>query len=356
MEGMVAFVAAFGLSLLLTPLMRRLAIQTGAVAHPNSRSVHRRPVPYLGGVAIFAACTGALLISGFRNGSSWRGLLFGGSFILLVGLIDDIMVLRPWPKLLGQIVSGAIVVLSGVRTSFITHPLSGEVYLLPGWLAVTFTVFWVVSFENLINLSDGLDGLAAGVVGIASVVMALSALKAGTPGVVPLALAVAGSALGFLPYNFHPARIFMGDTGAMYLGLALACISAEGLVKSAAAMALLAPMLALLVPISDAAFAIVRRRLAGQPVGEADHDHIHHRLLEMGLSHRQVVLLIYAVSCLLGGLGLVSSLVPVQMGAPATIIGVTVLYVVCWRFGIFNLRGMYDQRRTGNRERSSREA
>ncbi|HHY34933.1 MAG TPA: undecaprenyl/decaprenyl-phosphate alpha-N-acetylglucosaminyl 1-phosphate transferase [Firmicutes bacterium] len=353
MQQVLPFVAAFALSLALTPVMRWVARRTGAVAYPNSRSVHRYPIPYLGGVAIFAASVAAVVVSGFRDGPSWRALLLGGLFILVVGLIDDLITLKPWQKLIGQVISGAIVVAAGIRISFITNPVSGEIHLLPDWIAVGFTVFWVVSFENLINLSDGLDGLAAGVVGIASTVMTLSAVRSGNAGVVPQALAIAGAVAGFLPYNFHPARIFMGDAGAMYLGLALACISAEGLVKSTAAMALLAPILALLVPISDAAFAIVRRRLAGQPVSRADHDHIHHRLLEMGLSHRQVVLLIYGVSVLLGGLGLFSSLVPVEMGAPAAIIGVSALYLICWRFGLFSLKGLYDKQKLGDKGRPS---
>lgn len=353
MQQVLPFVAAFALSLALTPVMRWVARRTGAVAYPNSRSVHRYPIPYLGGVAIFAASVAAVVVSGFRDGPSWRALLLGGLFILVVGLVDDLITLKPWQKLIGQVISGAIVVAAGIRISFITNPVSGEIHLLPDWIAVGFTVFWVVSFENLINLSDGLDGLAAGVVGIASTVMTLSAVRSGNAGVVPQALAIAGAVAGFLPYNFHPARIFMGDAGAMYLGLALACISAEGLVKSTAAMALLAPILALLVPISDAAFAIVRRRLAGQPVSRADHDHIHHRLLEMGLSHRQVVLLIYGVSVLLGGLGLFSSLVPVEMGAPAAIIGVSALYLICWRFGLFSLKGLYDKQKLGDKGRPS---
>lgn len=346
MERTLTFTAALLLSFMLTPAMRLLASRTGAMARPNSRTVHRVPVPYLGGVAIFLASVLAVLLARSGTDSARRALVLGGSFILLVGLVDDLRELKPWQKLIGQVLSGVVVVLCGVRTSFITDPLSGEIFLLPPWLAVAFTVLWVVSFENLINLSDGLDGLAAGVVAIASAVMAVSASRAGTADLIPMALAVAGSVLGFLPYNFHPAKIFMGDAGAMYLGLALACISAEGLVKSAAAMTLLAPIFALLVPISDAAFAVVRRRLAGQPVSRADHDHIHHRLLEMGLSHRQVVLLIYLVSSLMGGLGLLSSLVPVQMGAPTAILGVATVYVVCWRLGIFSLRGP-DQRRNG---------
>ncbi|MBE3519424.1 MAG: undecaprenyl/decaprenyl-phosphate alpha-N-acetylglucosaminyl 1-phosphate transferase [Firmicutes bacterium] len=353
MEKGLPFAAAFALSLALTPVMRWVARRTGAVAYPNSRSVHRYPIPYLGGVAIFVASLVALALAGFRDGPSWRALLLGGFFILIVGLLDDLLTLTPWQKLVGQVVSGAIVVAAGVRVSFISNPFSGEIHLLPGWIAVGFTIFWVVAFENVINLSDGLDGLAAGIVGIASIVMALSAIRSGNAEVVPQALAVAGAVAGFLPYNFHPARIFMGDTGAMYLGLALACISAEGLVKSTAAMALLAPILALIVPISDAAFAIVRRRLAGQPVSRADHDHIHHRLLEMGLGHRQVVLLIYGVSGLLGGLGLLSSLVPVEMGAPAAIIGVSVLYLVCWRFGLFSVKGFYDKEKLGEKGRPS---
>lgn len=329
---------ALGLSLGLTPVVRALARKTGALCYPNERSVHRVPVPYLGGVSIYLASVLAVsLIKSPKDPVLVRALTYGGVFILIVGLVDDLVGLKPWQKALGQILSGVLVLALRINISFVSDPWSNTVKVL-GFLAVPVTLFWIVSFENLINFSDGLDGLAAGVTAITATVIVFAANKAGAPKVCPVAAAIAGSVLGFLPYNFHPASIFMGDAGALYLGLALASLSIQGLVKSAVLMSVFAPLLALLIPISDAAFAIIRRRSAGMPASRADRDHLHHRLLELGLGHRQCVYIIYFVSMGFGALGLVASFIPLAQGVSIAGVAVVALLLTMHRTGLLSVR------------------
>jgi len=340
-----AFLAAFALSLFLTPLVRQLARKVGALVYPNDRSVHKVPVPHLGGVAIYVSSVTAILISRPLDKTAETALILGGLVILAVGMLDDFLTLRPWQKFLGQAVSAGVVMAIGVDISFLTNPFSGSLTVL-GFLAVPLTLLWVISFENLVNFSDGLDGLAAGITGITATVIIFASAKAGAFGVPPAAAAIAGSVLGFLPYNFHPASVFMGDAGAMYLGLAVAVLSVQGLVKSAVFMSVLAPILTMMVPISDMAFAVVRRKLGGLPVLQADHDHLHHRLLELGIGQRNVVLSIYLVSIAFGGLGLISGFVPVSSGGPIAGLAILGLFVVAYRAGLLGLSA----RRGGKRQ------
>ncbi len=336
METVYAFVVAFGLSLVLTPAMRRFARKVNAFCRPNSRSVHATPVPYLGGIAIYVASAAGMLISPKQDKGGLCAVLVGGLVILAVGLVDDLWNLKPWQKVGGQVLSAIVVVFFGAGISFVTNPFTGTVKLL-GMAAIPITIAWVVSFENLINLSDGLDGLAAGVGGITALVMTFASLRAGRTAVSPLAAALAGSVLGFLPFNFHPASIFMGDAGAMYIGLSLAVLSGQGLVKSAVALSVFAPLLTLLVPISDALFAIVRRCLASKPIAKADHDHLHHRLLELGMGQKQAVLSIYLVSLAFGALGMISGFSPVARGGPIAGIALLVVLGIAQRVGLFTV-------------------
>jgi UDP-GlcNAc:undecaprenyl-phosphate GlcNAc-1-phosphate transferase len=336
MSTLYAFGVALCLSLVLTPLFRTVARKTGALYRPNKRSVNRVPIPLLGGVAIYLAASMAMFFFS-EDVTVTKSLIVGGFVILVVGLIDDIFDLRPWQKVLGQVLSALTVVGLGVSISFIKDPFTGSIRLL-GFLALPLTILWVVSFENVINLSDGLDGLAAGIVGIAALTIVFAAEKAGMPGICPEAAAVAGAVFGFLPYNFHPASIFMGDAGAMYLGLALAVLSVQGLVKSTVVMSVFAPILTLLVPISDAAFAILRRSFSGLPVATADHDHLHHRLLEMGMGQRKAVTIIYLVSLVFGFLGLVSGFVPVSRGGPLAGLAILGVFIVAYKVGLLNIR------------------
>lgn len=347
-QSVYAFLLALVLSLTLTPLVRAFARRVGALCYPNERSVHRSPVPYLGGVAIYIASASVIILFGGGDQAAKNATVIGGLLILIVGVIDDLLELRPWQKVLGQLVSAAVVMALGVSISFVTNPFASEIVNL-GVASIPLTMLWVVSFENLINLSDGLDGLAAGVVAITATVMVFAARRAGSVAICPSAAAVAGATIGFLPYNFHPASIFMGDAGAMYLGLALSVLSVQGLAKSAVAMSVLVPILALLVPISDAAFAIIRRKFSGTSIARADHDHLHHRLLELGLDQRQAVLLIYLVSLGFGLLGLVSSFIPIAQGGPIAASAVIGLFAAARRAGLLTISSRKPHQGAGQR-------
>lgn len=332
----LGFIIAFVMSLLLTPMVRELSRRLGAVAKPNNRTIHKVPIPNLGGIAIYISTIIALLLIGGQDGVVKSALIIGGFVITLVGVIDDLYVLRPWQKALGQLLSAIVVVYLGVTIRFLADPFTGHFRVL-GWFAVPITILWVVSFENLVNFSDGLDGLAGGIAGITALVTVIATAKAGVYSISTQAAVIAGSVLGFLPYNFHPASIFMGDSGAMFLGLALSVLAVQGMVKSAVALTMIAPVLALFVPISDLMFAVVRRKFSGRPVSQADNDHIHHRLVETGMGQKKAVLLIYTVSVIFGGLGLLSDAVPVGHGSILMGAAVLGLLFAGYKMGILTI-------------------
>jgi UDP-GlcNAc:undecaprenyl-phosphate GlcNAc-1-phosphate transferase len=285
--------------LVLTPFVRRLALRTGFVDHPVDRSMHTEPKPYLGGIAIYIAFAVAVLAGGAFVEPEVQGILIGGGMIVMLGVIDDRRRLSPKVKLLGQIVAAAAAVYGfGVRMDYI---FLGSHQINFGAWAGPFTIFWMISFINVVNFIDGLDGLAAGISSIASLTLLLVSLQQQFANAIVLTAALAGAAIGFLRYNFNPAKIFMGDAGAMFLGFALSAISVHGMLKTTVTVGVFVPVLALAVPIFDTAFAIIRRVAAGRSIGEADKDHLHHRLLRAGYSHRNTVLLMWAIS---GGLGL----------------------------------------------------
>lgn len=293
----VAFSVALITSYLLTPHVKRIAIRAGALDKPDARKVHTQPIPRMGGLAIYTGFMLAVLASLHINRELF-GILLGGTVILAVGIMDD---LKPMPakvKLLGQIIAACVPMLFGVRIEWLTNPFGGMIYL--DYLSIPLTVLWLISLTNTVNLIDGLDGLAAGVSTIASVTILLVAAQQSFWIVAILTAALAGSAFGFLQHNFNPAKIFMGDTGSMFLGYMLAAVSALGTVKSAATIALVVPIVALGLPIMDTAFAIIRRFNSGQPIFKPDKGHLHHRLLAMGLTQKQAVLLMYVISACLG--------------------------------------------------------
>ena len=300
-----AFAAAVIVSLLATPAVIKLAKKTGAMDAPNARKVHKKPVPRIGGLAIYAGFISAIIFVAIKFGLDGEqlqeivGLILSGSLIVALGLLDDYKNLPARVKLLGQIFAATILVLFfGVRIDFVTDPFGGYFYL--EWFAIPATIFWLVGLTNTVNLIDGLDGLAAGVASIASMTIMLVALDQNLILVAILTAALAGSAVGFLKYNFNPAEIFMGDTGSMFLGFMLAGISVTGSVKSVATIALIVPIFALGLPILDTTFAIVRRFRGGVPIFKPDKGHLHHRLLSVGFSQRQAVLLMYVISALFG--------------------------------------------------------
>jgi len=293
----VAFSIALAVAYFITPRVMDLAIKVGALDIPDERKVHKGLIPRMGGLAIYVGFVIAVLAS-MHVSREIMGLLVGGTVILIVGIIDDLKPLPARVKLLGQIVAAAVLVMFDIRIDWLTNPFGDMLYV--DYLAIPLTILWVVGLTNTVNLIDGLDGLAAGVSTIASVTILLVALQQNFWTVAILTAALAGSALGFLQYNFNPAKIFMGDTGSMFLGYMLAAISILGAVKSAATIALIVPIVALGLPILDTAFAIIRRYMSGRPIFKPDKGHLHHRLLEMGLTQKQAVLLMYVISGCLG--------------------------------------------------------
>ena len=320
---LVAFVTALVLAYVLTPSVKKLAIRLGALDKPDARKVHKHPIPRMGGLAIYAGFMVATLIS-MHMSLEIIGILLGGTVILIVGIIDDMIQLQAKVKLAGQIVAAAVLVLFGVQIEWLTNPFGDLIYF--DYLSIPITIFWVVGLTNTVNLIDGLDGLAAGVSTIAALTILLVALQQNFLVVAVLTAALAGGAVGFLQYNFNPAEIFMGDTGSMFLGYMLAAISILGAVKSAATIALVVPIVALGLPIMDTTFAIIRRYNSGQPIFKPDKGHLHHRLLAMGLTQKQAVLLMYVIS---GCLGLSAiALTEVNLGFAAVIILTIVILAI----------------------------
>jgi len=307
---LVGFAIALGVSFFITLAVEKLAIKVGAVDVPNRRKIHVKPIPRFGGLAIYIGFSLSLLISLLatnvdlsRLGSELWGILIGGTFVLMVGAVDDISELSPRVKLVGQTIGAIILFAFGSRIEFIGNPFGGLIYL--GDLGIFLTLFWVVGLTNTVNLIDGLDGLAAGVCCIALIILTAIAFETGRQEIAFICLILTGSLLGFLKHNFNPARIFMGDSGSMFVGFMLAAVTVQGVMKSAIAIALLVPIVILGIPILDTAFAIFRRFQKNQPVTQPDKDHIHHRLLHRGFSQRQTVLIIYVWTAMLGGAALV---------------------------------------------------
>ncbi|ADU50284.1 Glycosyl transferase, family 4, conserved region [Thermaerobacter marianensis DSM 12885] len=286
-----------------TPVVRAVAARLGLVARPTARSMHRVPVPHLGGLAIFAGFVTAVGVSLGWGDRDVLAVLLGGVVMLAVGLADDLWDLPPLAKLAGQVAAALVAVGGGIRIQVLTNPLGwltpagGDDLLVLGAWGIPLTVLWIVAVSNVINLIDGLDGLAAGIASIAALTVLVVAMQTGQPlEVVLLMAALAGSTMGFLPYNFNPAKIFMGDTGALFIGYTLAAVSVVGLLKTAAVVALAVPIIVLALPIADTALAILRRLQAGRPVMAADRDHLHHRLIRLGFSHRDAVLVMYLIT------------------------------------------------------------
>jgi UDP-GlcNAc:undecaprenyl-phosphate GlcNAc-1-phosphate transferase len=298
---------AAGIAYLLTPIVQRAAVRYGAAHAPRARDIHQEPVPRWGGVAIYLAFLAAVVVSiavvhlWFGRAVLWPtlmagfGVFLGGTLLSLVGAWDDLKDLSAGKQMLAQIVCALIVVPFGVKIEFLTDPFHpGHMIHLGAW-AYPVTLIWIVAVTNAINWIDGMDGLAAGVCAIAAMTLALMAVQSSQPALALLAASLCGSLLGFLRYNFNPAKIFMGG-GALFVGFTLAAISAVGAFKVAATMAILVPILILGVPIFDTAFVIARRFMQGKPIYQADKSHLHHRLLARGFTQRQTVLILYMVS------------------------------------------------------------
>ena len=323
----LAFAAAFLITLLATPMVRGLALRLGATAKPDARRLHPTPIAQWGGLAIFLGVAvaailwrqptleDARLLAPSRAAAQatlqtlhLSTVFFGcGLLMLLLGMVDDRFELKPIWKIGGQIAIVYLLWRGGVRIN--TLPFSSGTQTLSDEASLALTMFWVLGLTNGINFIDGVDGLATGVCAIASGSLCIIEMTKGAVWAAGAAAAICGACLGFLRYNFHPAKIFLGDAGSLLLGFWLAAVAVAAASKTAAATTLALPMLILGVPVLDTVWAIVRRTLAGQPMWRADRGHLHHRLLERGLSPVKTVIVIYAISALLGAAALVLSTV-----------------------------------------------
>jgi UDP-GlcNAc:undecaprenyl-phosphate/decaprenyl-phosphate GlcNAc-1-phosphate transferase len=308
LDALYAFLVALAVAALLTPLVARLAVRVGAVDEPRERGLASRSTPLLGGLAILAGTLAAALIW-LPVDQQTTGILLGATTIALVGAADDVRELSPGMKFAGQLAAALIPVLAGVRVEHVTLPFLGALDF-GAVLGGTLTVIGLVGLMNVVNFSDGVDGLAAGVCAISAVAFAVIAFDLGRTSAGVLAAVVAGAALGFLIHNFHPASVFMGDCGALLLGYLLGCAAVQGSLKTNALIALVGPLAILAVPFLDTSFVIARRLKYRRAPWSADDHHFHHRMARIGFSQRRTVLYLYAWTFLLSGLAVAMRFIP----------------------------------------------
>ena len=340
-----AFLLSLGVSALVTPLVRRLAMRLGAMDAGGGRKVHAGNIPRMGGMAIvvgfYAPLTALLFLDAgintlyLENSARVLGLFTGGALITALGLYDDLKGADALKKFVVQFSVGTLVWFSDYRVDRISNPFGPTVEL--GWLGFPLTLLWVAGVINALNLVDGLDGLAGGVaVFVLGTLFALGYLQDRVL-VCLFCAALGGATLGFLFYNFNPATIFMGDTGSLFLGFVISVMSIHGSQKSSTAVAVSIPLLALGLPLADTALAMMRRMLRGRSPFSADREHIHHKLLDLGLSHRQAVLVLYGACLLLAGLSFALTFLN-SMEASALLVAVAVVAVVVFhRLGYLQL-------------------
>jgi len=305
MEGMwllFAFVISFIVAFATTPFVKGFAHKIGAIDMPDGeRRIHKRAIPRLGGLAIFYGFMVSVL-SLCQIDMAVRGMIVGSLIIVTLGIIDDVKQLNAKVKFLFQILAAVVVVMHGVQIYRLTMPsfIVPEGYLELGIFSIPITIIWIVGVTNAVNLIDGLDGLAVGVSSIASMSLFCIALIVSEQNIALITAALAGACFGFLPYNFNPAKIFMGDTGSMFLGYILSTVSIMGLFKGYAVISFVVPFLVLGLPLFDTGFAIIRRIATHKPIMGADRGHLHHKLLDMGFSQKQTVGILYIISTVLG--------------------------------------------------------
>lgn len=303
-QYLIVFIASVIVTFAATPVFINIARRVGIMDKPGPRRVNVRPTPRFGGPAMVVGLMVALFI--VRKGiTDWPAIAAGGILMALIGGIDDARGLRASVKLVGQLATAMLVFRLGVRVDFLSNPITGGMIFIPGWLSFIMTVFWIVGITNTVNLIDGLDGLAAGIVCIASLTFFLAADYRGQESSALIALGLVGATAGFLRWNFYPAKTFMGDAGAYFLGFMVSVIAIGGAFKSTTAVTFLIPVLALGVPIFDTSFAILRRMKKGQSIMSApDKGHVHHRLLKLGLQHRTAVIYVYITTLFLSVISL----------------------------------------------------
>lgn len=358
-EVVWGFALALGIVLLLTPAIGQMARRIGAVDAPEARRLNELPVPRLGGLALFVGILVPALAFLDMNREA-RGLLLGAAIATTVGAIDDFRGLAWWQKLGGQVTAAAVPAAFGIYVDRFNFPLLADPYIeLPTWLGVGATIVWVVALMNMVNFLDGMDGLAAGVCGIAGFTFAVIALSLGKPTAAVFSAIVAGACFGFLRHNFFPARIFMGDSGALLLGYALATIAIQGLLKTASTVVLFFPLVMLAIPILDTTFVLARRLKHGQKLYAADQSHLHFRFLRRGFSQRRAALTMYAWCVTLAGAALATRFVPFREGGEwhlwATLLAVAI-GLVAVAFSIYVVYVLEIVKLTNRRGRRREEA
>lgn len=343
---MLALLVALVVSFMMTPVVKTFAYKVGAIDVPkDNRRMHKTPIPRLGGLAIFIGFMVSILLFAHIT-PEMKSILLGAVIIVVLGVVDDIMALPAMLKFVVQIGAALIPATNGVQILAFSNPniFSADLYWVLGGLSVPFTVLWIVGLTNAVNLIDGLDGLANGVSAISATTMLVIALMASEAQVAIVMAALVGASVGFMPYNLNPAKMFMGDTGATFLGYILATMSIQGLFKYYAVISFVVPFMILGLPIFDTAFAFIRRIAHGQSPMHADRSHIHHRLIDMGLNQKQAVATLYVISAILG----LSAVVLTTSGEQKAILLFLTLCIV----GVVAARVVFPQYKDSTSEKS----
>ena len=338
-----ACLLALAVGLIMTRAAKIIALKLGVVDKPDARKVHQGLIPRMGGLGIYSGfMAGAVFYVCSHPNLAFSGdilgLLLAASIVFATGLLDDVRSIRPTTKLLGQLVAALVFVGFGGYVKFFSNPFGGDIIFLD-YLGIPVTILWLVGISNAVNLIDGLDGLAGGVSIISACTMAVVSLSHGYYMPAALLFILAASTLGFLRYNFSPASIFMGDSGSLTLGFILGAIAIMGFSKGATIVTLVIPVLILAIPIFDTFFAIVRRLIEHKPVMQPDKGHLHHRLLAMGLSHKQTVLIIYAITMFMGCIAILTALLPAWVTTLLLAAALIVLFFGAHHLGILRIGG-----------------
>ncbi|ACV22487.1 glycosyltransferase family 4 protein [Slackia heliotrinireducens] len=351
---------AFLVTYVMVPVVKRLAFRLNAIDYPGYRRVNKTPIPRMGGLAMYTGVMAALLVefigeqfldwnvfyqSAFTLSVFYPGVVLGFTAIVITGVIDDVKALRPFHKMIGQIIAAVILVASGILLESIKNPF-GAGFITFGWFAYPLTVLYLMAFMNVINLIDGLDGLAAGITAIATFTLFLVALGKFRMETAMFCVVTLGVTLAFLRYNFNPASIFMGDSGSLFLGTMLGVISLLGVIRSSTVVVLAASLIIAAIPIMDSVVAVIRRVLAHQPIQQADAKHLHHKLLREGYSMRTSVLILYAWTAFLAiGAFAISNTAGMLVFVVFVILAIG-SFMIVWRLGILEpvLRHYYNKR------------
>lgn len=367
-QVVIVFLVAFVVTYAMVPVAKKLADVLGAIDYPGNRRINTTPIPRCGGVALYVGlCAGVFTIVLGANVFDWevtnlyvmsgvdfRLLFVGVSCMFGVGLVDDIISLKSFPKLVGQIGAATIIALSGTTIGSV-RLLGATTYFAFGWLDIPVTVLYLIVFVNITNLIDGLDGLAAGLIAIVSASLVYMLVLRGAFTMALLTVALVAACLAFLRFNFFPASIFMGDSGSHLLGVLVGVISITGVVRAQGIVTMLVPLVLAGVPVLDTCSAIIRRLRSHEPVGKGDADHIHHKLLRSGLGQRRTVAVLWVCTATLAVAGVAIENLSSGVRLAIIIMLIVVLFAVIWKFGLFKpvLKHHYDSANKGGVRTSS---